>query len=155
MMVKSGNHQSTFRACLDELPTICNAVTEAARMSGMDEKNIWKLEVALDEACTNIACYGYKDQNDGKIWMSWRCNNGNFEVQIEDEGVAFDQTQPTSPDFVSKACDRKPGGFGRYIIREFTDQLRYKRIRGRNVLTMVKKLACDCESSNSKECAIA
>lgn len=139
-----------FKACLEHLPNICEAVTGAARECGMDERCVWKLEVSMDEACTNIVSYGYKENPNGKIWVKWNCTDEFFTITIEDEGVEFDQTKPTSPDFDKKLCDRKPGGLGRYIMREFMDHLEYKRENNRNMVTLTKRLSetCDCESES-------
>lgn len=134
-----------FKACLDDLPCICEAVTDAARDCGMDERCVWKLEVSMDEACTNIVSYGYKGNPDGKIWLRWYCDGDMFTITIEDEGIEFDQTQPTNPDFNAKLCDRKPGGLGRYIMREFMDHLEYRRHNNRNIVTLTKRLSEDCE----------
>jgi len=133
-------HELEFNACMDELPSICDAITKAARQYGMDEKCVWKLEVSLDEACTNIASYSYTSGESGKIWLKWQCENDNFILTIEDEGPEFDQTQPTNPDLNEKLSNRKPGGLGRYIMREFMDHLEYKRENNRNIITLTKNL---------------
>ncbi len=142
----ANSNTMVFNASLENLPAICETVTDAARQFGMDERCIWKLEVSIDEACTNIASYGYKNEDNGKIWVKWDCDGEYFTITIEDEGVQFDQTKPTTPDFEAKLCDRKPGGLGRYIMREFMDHLDYKRENNRNIVTFTKRLSdkCDC-----------
>lgn len=123
-------NEAVFPACLDELANMCQCVTDAARNHGMDDRNVWKLETAVDEACTNITCYGYKDRPDGTIRLRWECRNDQFAVTIEDNGTPFDQSQPSNPDLESDLCSRKPGGLGRYIMKQFLDGMHYQRKNG-------------------------
>lgn len=139
-MTKPVENQAVFTATVEELPNICQLIHEAAVEHGMDEASVWKLETAVDEACTNIASYGYCGRNDGLIWLKWGSHPDGFYVVIEDEGVPFDQTMPTQPDFTSELCKRKAGGLGRFIMRQFVDELDYQRNNDRNTLTLIKKL---------------
>ena len=109
----------------------------------MADCNLWKLETSIDEACTNITCYGYQGDPEGKIVVRWDCRDGNFIVTIEDMGLPFDQSEPTYPDFTSNVCKRKVGGLGRYIMRQFLDGLHYRRDNNKNTLILIKKLSED------------
>ncbi|MFB3788830.1 MAG: ATP-binding protein, partial [bacterium] len=142
-MNESSANFAEFPATLDELARICDRVREAARASGMSEGNLWKLETSVDEACTNIVCYGYCGKKDGKLWIRWRKENDSFLVTIEDAGIPFDQTQPTIPDFSNDICRRQVGGLGRYIMRELLDDMVYQRKQNRNSLTLIKNLSLD------------
>lgn len=146
-MTQSNIQNAVFPAKVEELGAICSMVHEAARACGMADANIWKLETAVDEACTNIACYGYRDIKDGKIWLQWECASDRFIVTIQDTGIAFDQTQPTDPDFTSELCKRQVGGLGRFIMRQFVDDMVYRRNGEKNTLTLVKRLAADPKES--------
>ena len=146
-MNESAANFAEFPATLDELARICDRIREAARSSGMSEANLWKLETSVDEACTNIVCYGYGGREDGKLWIRWRIENDSFLVTIEDAGVPFDQTQPTAPDFSNDICQRQVGGLGRYIMRELLDDMLYQRKPNRNSLTLIKKLSLDKNKS--------
>ena len=140
-------NQHVFRACTDEIPRVCQTVVDAARSCGMEEKNAWKLEVSIDEACTNIACHGYANQCDGTILVGWEQSGGSFIVTIQDEGKPFDQTIPTYPDFTTDICQRKAGGLGRHIMREFLHDMKYKRENGVNTLIITQKLADEAASA--------
>jgi serine/threonine-protein kinase RsbW len=134
------SNEVVFPARIEQLANICQTVTDAARGCGMDDRNLWKLETAVDEACTNIACYGYQGRADGFIVIRWECKNGFLYVTIEDSGIPFDQSQPTAPDLDCDLCKRKAGGLGRFIMRKFLDDMRYQRVGQKNRLTLVKHL---------------
>jgi serine/threonine-protein kinase RsbW len=146
-MTQSDKMKAIFPAKVEELGAICNLIHEAARACGMVDENIWKLETAVDEACTNIACYGYRGITDGQIWLEWECKDDRFIVTIQDTGVPFDQTQPTDPDFSSELCKRQVGGLGRFIMRQFVDGMKYSRNGEKNSLTLIKRLKANTESA--------
>ncbi|MGI6455942.1 MAG: ATP-binding protein [bacterium] len=133
-------NEMVFPARLEELANICQVVTEAARSVGMGDKNIWKLETAVDEACTNITCYGYKGRDNGTIKLAWKREGDYFRITIEDEGIPFDQSQPTKPDLNSDLCERQTGGLGRFIMHQFLDDMHYEHRNNKNILTLVKKI---------------
>jgi serine/threonine-protein kinase RsbW len=144
-MTNSSTNSLFCHATLEEVSRILQTVTDAARSSGMEEKNIWKLETSMDEACTNIVCYGYKDRADGMISVNWETCEDRFIVTIEDAGVPFDQTEPTNPDFSCDICNRKVGGLGRFIMTQFLDGMSYERVSEGNRLILIKKLRSESE----------
>ncbi len=139
-MEKESKNCATFNASIDELPYICELITKAARESGMEEENLWKLETSVDEACTNIACYSYSGSEEGKIWVHWEQQGDKFVVTLKDEGIPFDQTEPTSPNLSADICQRKAGGLGRYIMSRFLDGMEYSRNQDKNTLILTKKI---------------
>ncbi len=138
--IHNQNSEAVFAASIEELPNICRQVCDAAKSHGMVDGNLWKLETAVDEACTNIACYGYKGVKDGKIWIRWCKQGDSFVVEIKDGGAPFDQSKPTNPNLSDDICQRSVGGLGRFIMHKFLDKLTYKREADHNLLTLVKKL---------------
>lgn len=139
-MTNEWMRETEFPARVDELPVICEAICDAAKESGMADGSLWKLETAIDEACTNIACYGYKGRSDGVLWIRWKKDNDAFVVEIQDNGTPFDQSKPTYPNLSDDICQRKVGGLGRFIMKKFLDEMHYRREGERNCLTMIKKL---------------
>lgn len=129
-----------FSASIEQTPCICQCITDAAHEAGMDDSNLWKLETAVDEACTNICNYGYQGQGDGKIWVRWESSENYFIVTLEDAGIPFDQTEPTHPDLTCDICQRQIGGLGRHIMRNFLDDMRYRREGDHNILELIKEL---------------
>ncbi|MDP8246436.1 MAG: ATP-binding protein [Candidatus Hinthialibacter antarcticus] len=139
-MTNHKDSEAVFPATVEALPNICRQVCDAAKAFGMVDGNLWKLETAVDEACTNIACYGYKGKSDGQIWIRWRKEGDAFVVVIKDDGQPFDQSKPTNPNLSNDICKRTVGGLGRFIMHKFLDEMNYKREADFNYLTMVKKL---------------
>ena len=40
------------------------------------------------------------------------------------------------------AEDREIGGLGIHLVRQLMDEIRYERVEGKNILTLVKKVSC-------------
>lgn len=114
-------------------------MTGALERLGVPEGAVRALELAVDEAVTNIMLYGYPS-SDGQIWISCGVEGGVVRVQVEDEGVPFDPTAAPEPDLEGDAWVRPIGGLGIHLIREMTDELRYERRGGRNILVLGKIL---------------
>ena len=143
MMKKLSENEVEFPASVDEIGAICEFVRKIAAHAGMVEKNVWKLETSIGEACTNIVLYGYCDRSDGTIRLRWGSRNDEFFITLVDDGHPFDQAQPTHPDLCCEISERQIGGLGRYIMKEFLDEMIYEHNNNRNYLTLVKKLTCD------------
>ncbi len=152
-MNKTPNNFLECPASLEQVCHVLEIITDAARISGMDEKNIWKLETSMDEACTNIVSYGYKDRADGQLWINWKKSKNQFIVTIEDTGLAFDQSEATEPDLECDICKREIGGLGRFIMSQFLDGMKYERKNGKNCLTLIKNL--DAVQETVKQAAVS
>ena len=152
-MNETPNNYYECTATLEKVCHVLEIITDAARIAGMDEKNIWKLETSLDEACTNIVSYGYKDRTDGQLWINWKKAKNQFIITIEDTGLAFDQSEPTEPDLECDISKREIGGLGRFIMAQFLDGMKYERNGDKNCLTLIKNL--DAVQESVKQAAVS
>ncbi|WP_218133231.1 ATP-binding protein [Methanofollis tationis] len=121
------------------MPGALAAVTGALERLGVPGEAVQALELAVDEAVTNIMLHGYSS-SECRIWISCGVEGGVVRVRIEDEGVPFDPTEAAEPDLEGDADERPIGGLGIHLIRRMTDELRYERAGGRNILVLEKIL---------------
>lgn len=101
-----------------------------------------KLELALEEAVTNVIFHAYKG-NGGLIEIQIRGKSKHLlEIEISDRGPKFDPTKDSSfADPTLPLEKRKIGGVGVHLIKQIVDELIYKREMGKNILTFKKKLS--------------
>ena len=59
---------------------------------------------------------------------------------IVDSGLAFDPTKKEDVDITLGVEERSIGGLGIHLVRQIMDSVNYERIKGKNVLTLTKKL---------------
>lgn len=130
-----------FPARFDQLNAIRDFVTQAAGDAGMDESGACAVEMAVDEACSNIVEHAYKGMETGDIECTCDCDDQVLTVILRDHGRSFNVTTVPSPDLSSALEDRKVGGLGVYLMRKLMDEVRYEHLGDSgNVLTLVRRL---------------
>ena len=98
------------------------------------------INLALEEAVTNVMLYAYPNKTDGQIWVeSWRWNDAIYFC-ISDSGIPFDPTAQADPDITLSAEERAIGGLGIHLVKQLMDEIEYRREDNRNILTLMKKL---------------
>lgn len=99
-----------------------------------------ELNLALEEAVTNVILYAYPEGSYGSVELSAACSYGVLIFVLTDSGKPFDPTAAPEPDTQSSLQDRPVGGLGIYILRQIMDSVQYERRAGKNVLTMTKTI---------------
>lgn len=123
-----------------QLATIRNFVMQTSRDLGLNERVIQHLELAVDEACTNVVQHAYDEQG-GKIEITIELLAAGVQVVIRDWGATFDPRTVPIPDVTAPLQQRSPGGLGLFLMRQLMDQVdfQFDAERG-NTLTMMKRL---------------
>jgi anti-sigma regulatory factor (Ser/Thr protein kinase) len=115
----------TVTSELDKLAAIASFIKQAATNMGMDEDGTYAMELAVDEACTNVMDYAYQGQGGHPVTIECRDEGGNCIVVIRDHGRPFDPSHIESPDLRAPISRRKVGGLGIYIMRKLMDDVRF------------------------------
>ncbi|MEI7770566.1 MAG: anti-sigma factor antagonist [Chloroflexales bacterium] len=132
----------TLTADLDALAKISAFITEAAELCGLDERATWQVQLAVDEAATNVIQHAYDQENPGDITLGWACEGNRFIITLRDTGRQFDPGSVPPPDINSPLEERQVGGLGLYLITRLMDEARFDfRPQEGNVLTMVKYIS--------------
>src|SRR5512141_2889604 len=130
-----------FPAKFDELDKIRGFAGQAARDAGMDDSQVYAVELAMDEACTNIIEHAYKGDDQGDIECTCETNNICLTLVIRDHGKPFDPSTVAEPDLDADIESRPLGGLGIYLIKQLMDEVRFEPLgEAGNVLTLVKRL---------------
>jgi serine/threonine-protein kinase RsbW len=138
-----------FPARYDRVAEICGLVASNAEEAGFDADDVFRIELACDEACTNIVQHAYGGENLGDIRVELEHTKEAFVIILRDKGRQFDPDEvpmpnlPTDPD---KFDELKIGGLGLHFMRTIMDEIRYAvNGQGDNELVMIKQIA-DSES---------
>ena len=108
---------------------------------GLGGKLVFTLNLALDELVTNVVSYGYDEPaGDRDITVALAVGDGRLTATLEDDGRPFDPLAKAPPDIDSSLEDRRIGGLGVHFVRTMMDDVQYRRVDGRNRLTLVKTL---------------
>ncbi len=129
----------TFPAQFEYLDEIRDFVGEKARTSGFNEKDIYSIQLATDEAASNIIKHAYKGISNASFELSCDFKDDRLVITVIDHGKSFDPSKVALPDIKADLSDRKIGGLGIFLMRKLMDEVRYEITASGNLLTLVKR----------------
>ena len=123
-------------------------MTDLARQLGFPEVEVAKIEMAVDEACSNVVEHAYANgkkwswnQRDPEIRMEIRIEDSRLIIEISDHGQCFDFTSYRPATIQENIAQMKVGGYGISIMRQFMDEVQYSSNDATgNTLRLVKHL---------------
>jgi anti-sigma regulatory factor (Ser/Thr protein kinase) len=133
-----------FICCISaELPNlelIRRFVEEKAAAFGADRNAIDDTVQAVDEAAANIIIHGYRG-GPGTIEIEVTKEGETLVINLRDQAPLFDPTLVPPPDLTLPLEERRLGGLGVYLIRQFMDSVTYSATAEQgNELTLRKKI---------------
>jgi anti-anti-sigma factor len=134
-------HQAelTVPASLDALAAISDFVVAHAQAAGLNDHAIWEVQLATDEAATNVIQHSYADR-EGTLQIVVAVHDHTFEVTLRDQGRAFEPDSVPPPDLHSPLEERRTGGLGIYLMHKLMDEVEFRFEGGENVLRMIKRI---------------
>lgn len=138
-------HTRKFPGRYDQVRDICDFVSAGAAEAGLDDKSVFHIELACDEACTNVIEHAYETEDQGEIIVSWHVKGGAFHITIRDNGRPFDPNQVPVPQTdlspTPQAIDNlKVGGLGIHFMKKLMDEVVFQFNEHGNTLTMIKNI---------------
>lgn len=130
-----------FTAKFEYLDEIREFVGEIARENGFNDKAVYNIQLATDEAASNIIEHAYEGVTNGLLELSCGMSGGALKIILVDHGEAFDPSEVPVPDLKADLSDRKIGGLGLFLMRKLMDEVRYESHpeKNSNTLTMIKR----------------
>ena len=127
-------------ATLDNLGQIRQYVRETAVSGGCIPVMIDEFIVAVNEAVSNIIRHGFKHKP-GDIKVIVVCSVDTIKVTLLDKCLGFNPTTVATPNTTLPLAERPFGGMGVHMMREFCDELSYRRTENdENELTLLKRV---------------
>lgn len=119
-------------------------VTAIAESIGLPEIEVDKVEVAVDEACTNVLDHAYSElSSKPPIDIEVTVDEKALVVDIIDYGNCFDFSSYTPPRFPDHWLDGQTRGVGLYLIHQCMDGVSYEPLSERqNRLRLTKRRNC-------------
>ena len=129
----------TVESDLQNLERIAEFVLSAAAELGLDDQQSFEVQMAVDEACTNIIQHAYGPGQPGAIYICCEIEGDDLMVTLRDRGRAFDPSQVPEPDLTSALEERQVGGLGLHFIRKLMDRISFHSGSEGNELRMAKR----------------
>jgi len=130
-----------FLAKFEFLDEIRDFVGNIARKGGFDHKDIYSIQLATDEAASNIIEHAYEGVSDGVLELSCGMQDDAIKIVLVDHGEPFDPSEIPMPDLKANLSERKIGGLGIFLMRKLMDEVHYtsQPSKNSNTLTMIKR----------------
>jgi len=129
----------TFAAKFEFLDEIRDFVGGIARSHGFGDKEVYNIQLATDEAASNIIEHAYGGVDNGQIDISCDFLGGKIIVILRDLGISFDPSAIPMPDLKADLSERQIGGLGIFLMRKLMDEVHYESKPTGNYLTMTKR----------------
>lgn len=129
-----------FAAKFEFLDEIREYVGNIARESGFGDKDVYNIQLATDEAASNIIEHAYENITDGVLELACGVQGDIIKIILTDHGEAFDPSEIPLPDLKADLSDRKIGGLGIFLMRKLMDEVHYESKADKsNTLTLLKR----------------
>ena len=116
----------SFSAQYTSLDNIRTYVKVAAKKVILTDKAIYAMQMAVDEACTNIIDHAYGGETEKKIDISYEIKRDRIILKLHDNGKPFDMDSIAPPNLNAPLAEREVGGLGIHLIRRLMDGIKYK-----------------------------
>jgi serine/threonine-protein kinase RsbW len=130
---------TTFPGRYDSLPAIAEFAGQAAEAAGLDGPTVYAIQLAIDEACSNIIEHAYGGEDVGDIQCTYQVDGTGIKFILRDTGRRFDPASVPDPDLSSQIESRQVGGLGLYLIHKIMDEVRFEFGNSGNTLTLTKR----------------
>lgn len=124
----------------EELPRLRCALGDFAREHQVPDRAVQAADLALEEHLTNVLAYGYKDKAAHDIVVRLTIEGRWLELEVADDARPFNPLSRPAADTSLPLDQRPPGGLGIHLIRQFMDELDYRREADKNIFRMRKRL---------------
>lgn len=121
------------------LTAISEFVTNWAENCRFDERAVYAVQMAVDEACSNIIEHAYGGEGRGDITLICKKVDDGLKVTIKDQGNPFDPTIVAPPNVNASLDERDNGGLGLFLMKQLMDEVSFTFDKKWNTLVMVKK----------------
>src|SRR5512132_3558810 len=129
-----------FAAQFEYLDEIREFVGDIARQGGFGEKDVYNIQLATDEAASNIIEHAYEGVSNGVLDLSCGMKGDVITIILVDYGEPYDPSVIPIPDIKADLSERKIGGLGIFLMRKLMDEVHYEPRKDKsNVLTMIKR----------------
>ena len=137
----TSTHRITRAAYLESLNEFREFIKEqCSGLPGVNEEILYDVQLAVDEACTNIISHGYAELDPGSIILDLATAPEKLIIVLTDFGHAFEPSSAPIPDVNAPIEERELGGFGLFFIQQSVDEMTYEVTEDGNKMTLTKYL---------------
>ncbi len=125
----------------ENLKIIREFINRIAMKGGFNTEAIEQIELAVDEACTNVIKHAHQYNSKETLELTVKLDNNKIEIIISDKGKGFNISHIAKPDIEKSIHEAKAGGLGIHLMRTLMDEVKFNFNPGKtNKLSLIKYL---------------
>ena len=134
-------NKAIYPGVYTSLIKIAEFARKVSQEAGFDSATTYHIELALDEAVTNVIEHAYGGESTGTIELKYKIDPKRLTIQIIDHGQPFHPEDVEEPDIHAPLEERENHGLGLFLMRSLMDEVHFdfNETNG-NKLTLVKYL---------------
>ncbi len=125
---------------LNEIKKLTDMLCKLCEENDLGNKVLCDVTLALEEIFANIVHYAYDDNEEHLVKIHIKIHDNLFSMKITDDGKPFNPLEVPMTNTEASFEERKIGGLGIHLVRHLIDELDYKQVKGKNMLTMKIRL---------------
>jgi serine/threonine-protein kinase RsbW len=114
-----------YLAQFENLDHVREFVGNEAQKCGLDASAVYAVQLAVDEAFSNIIEHAYGGECVSKIECKCQIASSGLTITLRDCGTPFDPSVVPDPDLSADLKDRDIGGLGLYFIHQLMDEVEF------------------------------
>ena len=125
--MREQNQEGSFEVAIPSDPNearrVQDIIEERLRANHFEERDIFSIKLALEEALVNAIKHGNQMDRSKKVHINCTVNPERFEIGIKDEGNGFcpdEVPDPMDPENLERPCGR-----GLLLIRHYMTEVTY------------------------------
>jgi serine/threonine-protein kinase RsbW len=119
-------YEKTFPGQFKSLAEISEFVRKAAERGGFGELEVYEVQLAVDEAFSNIIEHAYGGEGQGDIVCVCVDTAGEITIVLHDWGKAFDPEGVPEPDFSVPIEELNSHGAGLILMKKIMDKTEFQ-----------------------------
>lgn len=124
-------------AVRENLTQAMDFADEQLRETDCPESIRTQINLVVEEIFMNIATYAYAFCS-GYVRIGMEVKYGYAVISFTDTGTPYNPLLRADPDTGMPPKERQKGGWGIFISKKMTDDMKYEYRNGQNILTVIK-----------------
>lgn len=124
----------------DHIGVARDFVADIAKSVPMNDRQVYDLELAVDEALSNVIEHACAGRDDALVELEVKHEGDSFTILISHDGASFDPAGRPETDLKAHVAQRRVGGLGLFLIKKLMDEVEYGTAAdGRTQIRLVKR----------------
>jgi len=107
------------------LEIIRDFIKKIASNVGFIEEDVYKIQLSVDEACTNVINHAYDEITRSVMRVEVKVDEEKMDVSVIDYGRGFEPNIIKSPNMREYLKEYKRGGLGIHLIKKLMDEVKF------------------------------